>query len=174
MALIRTGTCERCGECCTGEQGFPVPRNWPDAVRNWKRLDVEEHLPHLSLLGLGEDENGKLMKIADYGNFNLPGHSVYWRWVMGHGLCTNLEPLDDENTYEAICPFLEDESGGRRECSLVGTIYEEYYWRTCGDMAPERLDDQYDINNNIQYTAQQQADRWFGNNPSCTYNYIEE
>ena len=160
--MIRTGTCNRCGECCTGEQGYPVQKDWPGAVRNWQASDVTTHIPHLSLLGLGEGDHGELVKIADYGNFNLGGHKVYWRWVSPeHGLCTNLEPYDDESTYQTVCPFLRTEKFGRRECALVGTQYEDWFLSNCKDMAPEIF-------------TQVEVDEWFALNPSCSYVWVEE
>ena len=157
--MLRTGSCNRCGECCTGEQGYPVPKNFPDAVRNWLAEDVQVHIPHLSLVGLAEGAQGELVRVTDYGNFNLGGHKVYWRWVFGHGLCTNLEPYDDENTYKTVCPFLEKEKFGRRECSLVGTPYSDWFLNMCGDMAPEVF-------------TQAEVDEWFTLNPGCSYVWV--
>ena len=155
--MIRTGTCNRCGECCTGEQGYPVPKNYPGVVRNWLVADIT-HLAHLSIVGLGERPDGGLEVVSDTFDFNLAGHKVEGIWVPGHGLCTNLAPLDDEGVYETVCPFLEDEKFGRRECSLAGTAYEDWYLNTCGDMAPEVF-------------TQAEVDEWFALNPSCSYGW---
>ena len=159
--MIRTGTCNRCGECCTGEQGYPVQKDWPDAVRNWLAVDVATHIPHLSLMGLGEGDHGELVRIANHGGFNLSGHKVKFTWIPKHGLCTDLEPYGDGETYLTVCPFLKAEKFGRRECALVGTQYEDWYTKTCGDMAPEIF-------------TQEEVDEWFTLNPSCSYIWVEE
>ena len=107
---------------------------------------------------MGSGTSGELIRIADYGNFNLTGYKVYWRWVFGHGFCTNLVPYDDENTYQTVCPFLKDEKFGRRECALVGTIYEDWYTKACNDMAP------------LVFT-QEERDAWKTAHPLCGYDW---
>ena len=156
--MVRTGTCNRCGSCCTSEEGFPVDKLFPDAKRNWNITDIEYQVPHLSLLGLAEDANGGLDISNRVFDFNLAGHKVEGLWVESHGLCTNIVPLDDENTYELVCPFLEDEKFGRRECALVGTQYEDFYTKLCGDMAPETF-------------TQTERDAWLTAHPLCGYDW---
>ena len=160
--MIRQGTCNRCGDCCDSESGFPVDKLWPDSVRNWLAADVDALFPHGQLLGLGQDANGKLIIVDRYGNFTLRGNKIYWRWVSRQGLCTNAEPYDDENTFEVKCPLLLDDTGnGRRECALVGTRYESLWLRTCNNMAP------------VEFT-QAEVSEWMALNPNCSYTWMAE
>ena len=157
--MQRVGHCTRCGSCCTSEEGFPVPKNFPDAIRNWLVVDIEvNHIPHLNVLGLGENTDGSLKRVSNTFQFNLVGHKVYGLWVKGHGLCKNITPLDDENTYELVCPFLEDEKFGRRECSLVGPQYASFFTKLCNDMAP------------LEFT-QAERDAWKTAHPLCGYDW---
>lgn len=156
--MIRTGTCNRCGSCCTSNEGFPVDRLFPNSKLNWLHADVEYQVPHLAILGLGESADGGLEIVSNTFGFNLGGHKVDGLWVARHGLCTNVAPLDDENIYELVCPFLEDEKFGRRECSLVGTQYEGFFTKLCGDMAP------------LEFT-QAERDAWLSNHPDCGYDW---
>jgi hypothetical protein len=157
--MQRIGECVRCGSCCSSEEGFPVPKNFPEAIRNWRVIDIEDkHIPHLSVLGLGENTDGSLKRVSNTFTFNLTGYKVEGLWVEGHGLCKNITPLDDENAYELTCPFLEDEKFGRRECALAGTQYENFYIKLCGDMAPETF-------------TQEERDTWLSNHPLCGYDW---
>ena len=156
--MQRIGHCSRCGSCCSSEEGFPVDKLFPDSIRNWNVANIEYQVPHLSLLGLTESTNGGLDISNRIFSFNLGGHKVYGLWVKGHGLCTNVVPLDDENTYELTCPFLEDEKFGRRECSLVGTQYESFFTKLCNDMAP------------FEFT-QGERDAWKTAHPLCGYDW---
>lgn len=166
--MNRVGECNRCGSCCTSDEGFPVPKNWPDAVRNWRALDVESQMPHLSVLGLGERPDGGLDIVSRTFGFNLTGHKVQGVWVYRQGLCKNIDPLDDENTYEKVCPFLEDEKFGKRECSLMGTQYESFQTKLCGDMAPLEFVKWIDDEKQDDWLA---VEAWNTAHPLCGYDW---
>ena len=162
--MNRIGDCNRCGSCCSCEgEGFPFPKNFPDVIRNWNAPDIKIAIPHYGIIGLSVDDNGGLSIIEYYGNHNIIGNKIYWRWVYRKGICKNLEPYEDQETYSNECPWLlDDEGDGRRECALVGNKYEPLWNATCnayGDgMAP------------LVFT-QAERDAWLTAHPLCGYDW---
>ena len=119
--MNRIGECNRCGSCCTSEEGFPFPVNFPDTIRNWSAANIKFAIPHYGILGLEVDDNGGLSIVEYYGNHNIVGNKIHWIWKYRLGLCKNIEPYEDQNAYIRECPWLlDDEGDGRRECALVG------------------------------------------------------
>jgi hypothetical protein len=113
------------------------------------------------MVGLTEDASGKLVISEYYGNHNLKGNKIYWRWVPGHSLCKNLEPYDDPDTYELECPWLLPDPGdGTRPCAFVGTAYESIWQQFCGIEPPEE-------------STVKMVEEWESRYPGCSYTWIE-
>lgn len=160
MSFIRTGTCNRCAECCgyprstDGGQNNPWPPDWPQSIRNWTPEAINTHLP---ILQFSSD-----MVNEAFGNFTIKGKRCYWIWIIGKGLCTDITPYGDVSTYDQRCPLLADKVGGQAPCRLVGTNYE-YVWRAMCEPVPP-----------VRFNTQEQVDAWFVTCPSCSYEYIAE
>ena len=170
MAFIKQGTCNRCGQCCGADgspnQTNPWPKNWPDAIKKWQYVDFEGVMGQAGVVGLQEDAiTGEVEQIADYGNFTLKGDTIDWRWVPNNGLCKNLEPAADPNTFSLECPMLLPDTGdGRRECVLVGSKYEWMYLGSgvCYPEGPE------------VFATQAMLDQWETDHPLCSHTWTEE
>ena len=167
--MNRVGECNRCGSCCSCEgEGFPFPKNYPEAIRNWLFSAIQIKIPHYSILGLEGQPDGSMEILTYYGNHNIEGNKIYWRWVYRKGLCKNLEPYEDGETYVSECPWLLDDTGnGRRECALVGTRFEPYWEPICWSaidilgnpgMAPETF-------------TPLEREAWLTAHPLCGYDW---
>ena len=166
--MNRTGECNRCGSCCSCEkEGFPLPKNFPDVIRNWNAPDLKFAVPHYGVLGLEGQPDGSLQVITYYGNHNITGNKIYWRWVKGKGLCKNLEPYDSVDPHVSECPWLlDDEGDGRRECALLPKFAELQNlicWSAIDGqgnpgMAPETF-------------TQTERDAWLTAHPLCGYDW---
>lgn len=161
MSFIRTGTCNRCGECCgfprstDGGQNNPWPNDWPQSIQSWSPESIQLHLPILQFT--------TNMVNTPYDNFTIRGHRCYWIWIIGKGLCTDTTPYGDVNTYDQRCPLLGPKgAGGDVPCYLIGTQYEYVWQMMCEPVPPASFD------------AQEQVDSWYTNCPSCSYDYIAE
>lgn len=162
--MNRIGECNRCGSCCTSEEGFPFPKNFPDTVRNWQFSDIQVAIPHFAILGLEGQPDGSLQIVQYYGNHNILGNKIYWRWVHRKGLCKNLAPYDNAETYIQECPWLLDDDGtGRRACILEESPqYYDLWYAHCnanGDGLPP-----------LEFT-QEERDAWLANHPNCGYDW---
>lgn len=159
MAFQRTGTCNRCGECCgyprstDGGQNNPWPGDWPQSIQSWSAEAIALHLPILQF--------SANMVNTPYGNFTLQGKRCYWIWVTGKGLCTALSPYNNPANYDQRCPLLDaKQPDGSVPCRLVGTRYEGVWQTHCQPVPP------------TQFETQAQVDAWFANCPSCSYVYV--
>jgi len=167
--MNRIGDCNRCGSCCSCEkEGFPFPRNYPDAIDRWQFNEFIVAVPHYGLLGIEGQPDGSLEVIAYYGNHNIEGNKIYWRWVKGKGLCKNLEPYDSVDPYVSECPWLlDDEGDGRRECALVGTRFEPLWEAICWSA----IDDQGNPGMAPETFTQEERDAWKTAHPLCGYDW---
>ena len=171
--MIRTGTCNRCGQCC-GADGSPIQDNrfpyyFPDGVRTWLLANFELNFPYARMVGLEEGPNGEVHKIQDYGNHNILGNKIYWRWVPDHAICKNLEPYDDPETYSLECPWLLPDPGdGTRPCVFPGTKYQEDWERGCSDIPTEGI-----YNPPLHFDAEQLS-FWQAAHPLCSYTWEPE
>jgi hypothetical protein len=166
--MNRIGDCNRCGSCCNSEEGFPFPKNFPDSIRNWQFSDIQIAIPHYGILGLEGQPDGSLQIVTYYGNHNIQGNKIYWRWIYRKGLCKNLEPYEDEETYVQECPWLLDDDGtGRRECALVGTRYEEYWETICWSA----IDNQGNPGMAPEVFTEEEAIAWKTAHPDCGYDW---
>jgi hypothetical protein len=113
------------------------------------------------LLGIEAGADGSVDIISEYGSINFTGDKIYWRWVPNHGLCKNLEPYDDPDTWSPECPFLLPDPGdGTRPCVFVGSKYEDEWLLVCGGEPPE--------DSSAEAVAEWQ--HWF---PGCSYTWTE-
>lgn len=150
--MQRTGTCNRCGECCgypnpSGKQCNPWPGNWPEALRTWEQTFLEANIPIFRYLRHPQFGG------AQFGSVKIQGTTHHWIWAPGKGLCTDLPAYGDPSTYDQRCPFLNG-----KQCALVGTpaqfVYDEY----CSKFPPLEL-------------GPEQVAEFFTNCPSCSYVY---
>ncbi len=159
MGFLRTGICNRCGQCCgyprpDGGQNNPWPSDWPQSIQSWTPEAIQTHLPIFQF--------SANMINTPTGNFTISGNRCYWIWVKDHGLCTDTTPYGDPATYDQRCPLLGNAKDGTHPCLLVGTKYESVWQMLCQPTPPARFD------------TQAQLDEWHANCPSCTYIYVAE
>lgn len=171
MPYIRQGECNRCGECCIS----PFPKDWPDALRNHSFLKIVRLWPHAVLFGCIEPPGGGISRRPgmDFGTTLIPGggppKQFYWKFVEGHGYCKDTSADHNGTEHSLECPFLLDDPGdGTRPCGLVGTSREFAYTNWCH----EGLDKSGSPPKVLGLKSM--VDKWFENNPSCSYTYIEE
>lgn len=112
-----SGTCNDCGQCCGCETApnriGPLPRNYPDAVRNW---DMDFLFNEKLIFKITDHP---VRGGATYGGFSISTGTYYWRWVPGYGLCANLPPYDDADTWEPQCPVLQEvQPDGTYPCGI--------------------------------------------------------
>jgi len=161
--MQRQGECNLCGQCCgsndSPHQHNPWPGPWPEGMRNWQYADFEMIWPYLGMVGLAERPGGGVDVVQVYGNHNLKGNKIYWRWVPGHALCKNLEPYDDPDTYSLECPWLLPDPGdGTRPCAFIGSRFEDL-WRACTMCS---------IAAPLENSAEDIAE-WEWRHPACSY-----
>lgn len=162
---VRTGQCNRCGECCgyprATDQGQnnPWPNDWPEAVASWIIAALEQYLPMFRITGhprLGGGQSGSV---------KLGGYTIRWCWVPGHGLCTDTPPYGDPASYDPRCPCLKPKNAqGQADCALIGTNYEGIWQTLCQPVPPVQVANElYPI-----FIAE-----WQVNCPSCSYVYVQ-
>ena len=173
MAVVRSGDCNRCGQCCgasgSPQQKNPWPKSWPSSIRHWPMAAFESVWPHAALVGLAADPvDGTVTVVENSGNHNITGNKIYWIWISGSGLCRDLEPYGDLASYSLECPWLLSDPGdGTRPCALVGTRFEDY-WSIACDQGPNQ--------GGIppyEFESQVQVDQWFFRHPLCSFQYTE-
>lgn len=168
MTWIRQGSCNRCGQCCGADgspnQLSPWPKNWPEAIRNWQYTDFATVMGQAGVVGLQANiQNGTVEKVEDYGQFNIKGKKIQWRWVPNNGLCKNLTPPEDPDTWSHECPMLLPDPGdGSRPCALVNTKHEWMYTASCFPEGP------------LQFRTAAEVDQWTTDHPLCSHSWIEE
>lgn len=156
MAFLRSGTCNRCGECCgypratDGGQNNPWPNSWPGSIQSWSAEAIALHLP---ILQFAAD-----MVNTPNGQFTLQGKKINWTWVADHGLCTGTPTAWDQR-----CPMLGAKQGdGTVPCRLVGTRYENVWTMMCQPVPPD------------EFEKPEEVDNWYAHCPSCSFVYTSE
>lgn len=168
MPFQRTGTCNRCGQCCGADgspnQANPFPSNWPDALRHWSLDDINELCPQLSMCGLsqlGEDLVG-VPPGDEVGLFRVTGKPHYYVWVPGAALCKDTSAAHDGSSYSLECPFLANDPGdGSRPCALVGSNDDGAYLKFCYPEGP------------LEFATQAMVDQWQTDHPLCSHDWVE-
>ena len=165
--MQRTGTCNRCGQCCgadgSPEQRNPWPRTWPEAFRNWRLEDVIAMFPQALLFGIITKGDGSIGKSQEYGTTRIAGggppRNYYWAWVPGHAVCKDTSPGHDGSQYSLECPFLKDDPGdGTRPCGLVGTGQDDAFRLACEPEPPmEKTPEEVGV--------------WQQRHPLCSYTW---
>lgn len=173
MAFNRTGTCNRCGECCgypratDGGQNNPWPLSWPDSVRTWTLEVLGTELPMFRATGhpaLGGRQSG---------NFRIGNNTFRWCWAQGGGLATDVAPYNDGGaTFDIRCPLLmAKQPDGTVPCGAYGQTqtlpgstqtFHQMWEKLCEPTPP------------YKFETQSQVDNWFINCPSCSYVYVAE
>lgn len=172
MPYRRTGTCNRCGECCgypratDGGQNNPWPLSWPESVASWQVDVLGDELPMFKFTGhpnLGGKQSG---------NFKIGGTSFRWCWAQGGGLATDVAPYNDGGaTFDVRCPLLMDHVDGSHPCgaynqtqTLPGsTMTFHQLWQKLCEPVPPYV---FETLENVQM--------WQQLSPSCSYTWVEE
>jgi hypothetical protein len=150
--MKRTENCNHCGECCGGpnagdELFMPWPSYWPDALNEWSKKSLSQHILHgFMLLPQESGHRG--------GTVYVDGTPYVYQWVPGKGLCKSYTELQ--------CPFLlpyKDQNTGR--CGLFGTSKHYIFARHCKDFPPVEAEMSTIV-------------KIFSQIPSCVHEYIEE
>lgn len=165
--MIRTGDCNRCGQCCgasgSPQQDSPWPKVWPSSFRRWALDDLIGMWPHALLFGIiskGDDTIGPAqtngtVRIAGGG----PPSDYYYVWVDGHAVCKDTSVAHDGSSYSLECPFLKDDPGdGSRPCGLVGTNNDGDFRIACEPEPP------------LNKTPEEVA-KWEARHPLCSYTW---
>jgi len=151
--LMRSGSCNRCGQCC-GAISSPSPTNpWP---RPWARGALQEWaddtLPSIVRL-VGEPVRSGVNSAILLDNKT---YRVLWT---DDGLCKDASPWGDDSAYSPECPFLMDDPGNStRPCALVGTNLENIWTEMCQPEPP------------LEKTAAQ-VGKWQMRHPNCSYTW---
>lgn len=163
--MLRTGSCNRCGQCCGADgspyQHNPWPRRWPRAVRNWHLADLVDQWPQALLFGTITKGDGTIGSTTDYGTTRITGggppRDYYWAIVPDNGICKDISGAHDGSSYSLECPFLLPNPGdGTRPCGLVGTN-EDNAFRVACEIAPP-----------MEKTAEEVV-QWQMRHPLCSY-----
>lgn len=180
MPFIRTGDCNRCGQCCGADgsprQHNPWPSNWPDAWGSKSASRVIEMWPHAQFLMSGLETNAReTVKLKANGTIKITGQGAgnyHYVWVEGQGFCKDISAKHDGSGYSLECPFLAPDPGdGSRPCALVGSREESKFTSLCQDG---------DIRKGIEnrtglpplvLDTQEQVDTWFARHPDCSFTY---
>ena len=175
MPFVRSGECNRCGECCGAQTApspkSPWPKSWPDSIRNHSYAQITAEWPQAILFGVVPDGDG-ITKSADNGTTRIAGggapQDFYWVHVDGVGYCKDTSPGHDGSSYLPECPFLKDDPGdGSRPCGLVGTNNDNDFRVACEE-GPTNAGIP-----SLQFETQAEVDRWFAKHPSCSFEYTE-
>jgi len=172
MAYARTGTCNRCGECCgyprttDGGQNNPWPLSWPDSVATWQVEVLGNELPMFRETGhpvLGGKQSG---------SFKIDGYTCRWCWANGGGLATDMPPYNDKGaTFDIRCPLLQAKqpdntvpciAKGSTQVFPGSTItFNDLWVKLCEPVPP------------YVFGTIEQVQEWQTNCPSCSYTWTE-
>lgn len=146
--LRRTGTCNRCGECCgwpratDGGQNNPWPSIWPEAIQNWDTASINDD-PLLRITGVPKPGSPR------HGVVVIGGKAWSFNWLPNWGLASSKSQL--------WCPFLTAGPGPEHPCGVYDT---DIFRNICIYTPPVEFD-------------MDMLDMWHRNCPSCSYVYVE-
>lgn len=162
--MIRTGTCNRCGQCCGADDERPQhlkwppwPDTWPDDVRTWSINDINEYIPIFRLTGHPELGGGQ------YGDNRCGNETCRWVWGMEGGLFKNESPWGDRaNRNIAECPYLSvDNAASSRPCALEGSEHQAVFDVMCTPDKYPPLE-----------MSEDQVLTWLTYYPRCSYVWV--
>lgn len=170
--MIRTGSCNQCGECCGAVTApnpmSPYPKNWIEALRTWSLDDAVTICPQLGMFGI--TNQGDLIGYSDpAGKYRIGGSQYYYVWVPGVGCCKDISTQHNGSSWNTECPFLLDDPGdGSRPCALVGTGDDGARKKFC---RPEEHAE-YVPENDIW--DDRSVAQWEADHPNCSYTWEPE
>ena len=166
MAMIRQGTCNRCGQCCGAPGGpdrrTPFGKSWPDSLRHKSLDDINVMCPQATMLGVTMTAEDIVGVEEPVGSYRVQGTNFYYVWVDGLGVQRDTSAAHDGSSYEPECPFLLDDPGdGTRPCGLFGTNDDGAFIRWCeADPTFPRSE---------KHTVE-----WQWRYPGCSYTWVAE
>lgn len=169
MAFQRTGSCNRCGQCCGADgspnQANPWPVHWFEHHQQWQHDHFVAVWPYTLLFGIVPGGDGKPVKAQDYGSTRFtgggPARNYYWVWVNGQP-CKDISVAHDGTVSSLECPFLVDDPGdGSRPCGLKDESAESSRLQVCDPEGPD------------VFATRAMVDQWETDHPLCSHDWAE-
>ena len=175
LLFERTGTCNRCGQCCGADgspnQANPWPVNWYESHQRWSHASWESIWPYTVLFGIVPGSDGRPIKTQEYGQVRIVGQGggrYYYVWVDGRP-CKDTSAGHDGTSHSLECPFLKDDPGdGSRPCALVGSQDDGARHKFCRPEERPEPPPNYDI------WDDRSVDQWQTDHPNCSYEFVSE